>query len=74
MILLSTGEHAMSKTTYQKGQKIKCPHCGQEQEEPVEDFVIPGRTGPESMTSNECFECTEEFDVEYVGNDTYQVS
>lgn len=50
---------------YSKGDKIKCPHpeCGEEQEGVVEDFVVPGRVGGESMSEEQCGHCDEYFTV-----------
>lgn len=45
---------------------VKCPHCGKTQEEPVEDFVVPGRTGEASMTESDCIWCDGLFSVEAV--------
>lgn len=45
---------------------VKCPHCGKDQEEPVQDFVIPGKTGEASIANNDCIWCDKNFFVETV--------
>lgn len=49
---------------YQKGARIACPHCQQQQEVPVEDLVIPGYVGAKSSYTTDCEWCFEDFTVE----------
>ncbi|MYM92611.1 hypothetical protein [Duganella vulcania] len=59
--------------TYKAGEQIACPHCGQLQEDVVEDYVIPGKTGPSSAAVENCFECGDDFEVSYLGDGIYSV-
>lgn len=56
------------------GDLVKCPHCGKAQEEPVQEFVIPGRIGEASVSNNECIWCDRAFSVEKVSAAEFLVS
>lgn len=58
---------------YKKGEKIICEKCGEKSEEPVEDFVVPGLTGPSSIEDDMCGYCDWEFTVEALPDGTYDV-
>ena len=47
--------------TYQQGVVPACPHCGKSLEDPVEDHVIPGKTGAASASTSECGHCYKEY-------------
>jgi hypothetical protein len=51
-------------TILKAGDRLPCPHCGTHQEEPVEDFVIPGKLGASSRVKSDCFDCYKYFTVE----------
>jgi hypothetical protein len=58
------------------GEILKCPHCGKEEDSPVEDFVVQGplaRIGPTSRVEDQCGWCDGAFAVERVNQDTYLV-
>lgn len=55
------------------GELVTCPHCGGQQEEPVEDFVIPGRVGDSSFYASECDHCDEKFSVKMTSVGVYVV-
>lgn len=59
--------------TLMTGEKIACPACGKEQEDPVEDYVIPGRIGDQSTQIHECPWCDAKFSVEHTGQGKYIV-
>ena len=42
---------------------MRCPHCGCDFDEPVEDFTIPGRLGADSAVVDTCFDCDKPFTV-----------
>lgn len=57
-----------------KGEFVNCPHCGEEQEGTVEDFVVPGKSGYASECEDQCWSCDEFFIVSYfVEDDEYEV-
>lgn len=58
---------------YQKGEKVLCPHCFDEQEYTAEDYVIPGRVGPASESEEQCWSCDEYFFVVALGYDEFEV-
>jgi len=55
-----------------KGEKVVCPYCNSVQEDPVEDFVIPGKIGTESIA--ECYDCDGIFYVTAFDDGTFEVS
>lgn len=58
------------------GEILKCPHCGKEEDSPVEDFVVQGqfaRVGPDSRVQDQCGWCDGAFAVERIDQDTYRV-
>ena len=59
-----------------KGDKAVCPHCYYEYDEPIEDFVIAGYTGVDSISDepNQCPDCDELFSVEHIGENKYEIS
>lgn len=61
-------------TTLKTGDELRCPHCGELQEGPVEDFTIPGRIGVASSGAPEqCWNCDKFFQVTYLGHGRYEV-
>jgi hypothetical protein len=60
-------------TNYHKGQLIACPHCKKEQEEPVEEYVIPGSVGPASKYQSDCTWCYRDFTVEALADGHFVV-
>lgn len=58
-----------------KGDAMVCPHCGENQDEgPVEDYVVPGATGPDSRASGDCVACFEFFTVEALPDGRFEVA
>ena len=60
-------------TRLKGGDKFTCPNCGQEQDDHVEDYVVPNKTGEVSVGVDECFECGVAFEVAHVGIGAYEV-
>lgn len=58
---------------FKEGQKLICPQCGSEQEELVDDYIIPGKTGAASACVDNCSECHASFEVECTGSGDYVV-
>lgn len=58
---------------YQKGEKILCPHCFEEQEYLVEEYPLPGRVGPASESEEQCLSCDEFFFVVALGDNEFEV-
>lgn len=56
------------------GAIVHCPHCGKAQEDLVEDFVVPGCSGPSSVQRHDCNDCYRPFTVGHVGEGTYSVA
>lgn len=57
---------------YVEGQFIKCPFCSDEQDGPVEDFVVPGKIG--EPYRDECYNCGEKFYVTEVSSKQYEIT
>lgn len=64
-------------TEMKAGEIVKCPHCGETQDDsPVDDFVVQGtfgRVGPESRVEDQCGWCDGRFTVERMDEDIYRV-
>lgn len=45
------------------GESIVCPKCGSDQDDAVEDYVIPGYYGLESKAWDKCWDCYYPFSV-----------
>lgn len=59
---------------YRVGSEIlKCPHCGEAQEDTVDDYVVPGRVGSSSATQEQCDHCDKWFEVECVASGQFTV-
>jgi predicted nucleic acid binding AN1-type Zn finger protein len=58
-----------------KGDKVVCPHCNEtyEDEERVEDFVIPRHLGAESTANEQCVHCDMHFSVTQIAPDVFEV-
>lgn len=56
-----------------RGNVLICPHCHEEQDGNVEDFVVTGRVGHDSLSEDRCIECDEWFEVEFIGGTEYEV-
>jgi transcriptional regulator NrdR family protein len=54
--------------------RVHCPHCNQEQEDPVQDFVVPARIGPASRRIAECGWCSERFSIERNPDTSFTIS
>ena len=59
----------MTLRTTNGKMKFNCPHCDAKQDDLLEDWVVPGRTGPASRTREKCYNCGKVFVVEYTGNE-----
>lgn len=59
--------------TYKSGQKIVCEKCNETLDDPVDDFVIPGRVGSKSRSDDQCGYCDWEFSVERNKDGTFDV-
>lgn len=59
--------------TLKRGDPVNCPHCGELQDDRVEDFVIPGLIGVASEAEEECVECYAPFTVRCVAADLFEV-
>ena len=57
---------------YKSGQLIVCEECN-ETLETVDDYVIPGYTGPESSSDDLCGYCDWEFSVQKDKDGTFDV-
>lgn len=57
-----------------RGAKITCWNCGKQQDDKVEDYVVPGRIGQPSGQEHECPWCEAYFTVECTAVDQYQVT
>ena len=57
-----------------KDQPLHCPHCGTLQEEPVSEYVVPGREGPASRAEEQCYNCDKYFTVEKLPNGNFGVN
>lgn len=59
---------------YKKGEIVRCPHCGEEDSDPVEDYVVQG---PHHIIGkayeSECGWCDELFSVTKLSEDEYKV-
>lgn len=55
------------------GAIIHCPHCGEPQDGPVEDYVIPGHTGEKSRATEQCVECGDFYSVMLTPADDFVV-
>ena len=54
-----------------QGETLKCPHCGKHDDDPVEDYVVPGSPDP---TRTECNWCYKKFTVQRIsGVATFEV-
>jgi|DEB19_MinimDraft_2_1074335.scaffolds.fasta_scaffold273472_1 transcriptional regulator NrdR family protein len=42
-------------------ETISCPHCEAEQDDVAEDYTISSKTGPESSSEEECWNCGKKF-------------
>jgi predicted nucleic acid binding AN1-type Zn finger protein len=58
-----------------KGDKVVCPHCNEtyEDEERVEDFVIPRQLGAESTANEQCVHCDAYFSVTQISPGVFEV-
>jgi hypothetical protein len=56
---------------YSKGQVPNCPHCEKPLEDPIEDFVVAGRIGPNHRTKDRCGHCSGCFSVEAQNASTF---
>jgi hypothetical protein len=58
-----------------RGAAMVCPHCQADQDDdPVEDYVVPGYVGADSRATGDCVECFEYFTVEALADGTFEVS
>lgn len=57
------------------GDKVVCPHCNEtyEDEERVEDFVIPRQLGAESMAEEQCVYCDKTFSVTQITSGVFEI-
>lgn len=55
-------------------EKIVCPHCGHEQEDCAEDYVVAGQTGAASKCEELCAYCDELFVAQRVNADEIMVT
>lgn len=51
-------------SAFASGSKFDCPHCGDRQDDVVDDCVIPGFVGAESRFVTDCIMCGGYFAVE----------
>jgi DNA-directed RNA polymerase subunit RPC12/RpoP len=56
-------------TTFKPDELIKCPHCGEEQEDTAAEHLIPNK--PLKSLNYECVHCNEMFSV--VGTDNNDI-
>ena len=63
------------RTVLNKGEKLKCPHCGEidEFDPEVEAYCVPGRIGQASTEKCECNACDKSFYVTCISSDVYEV-
>lgn len=59
---------------YKNTDVIYCPHCKCGLEGSAEDNTIPGRTGDESRSDDQCWECDKPFTAYRKDKDTICVS
>lgn len=59
--------------TLHSGVKLICPHCLSEQEDNVENYVIPGKTGRASAAVDECWKCNGVFEVVTQADGSFEV-
>lgn len=57
------------------GDKVVCPHCNEtyEDEERVEDFVIPRQLGAESTANEQCVHCDKHFSVTQISPGIFEI-
>jgi transcription elongation factor Elf1 len=56
-----------------KGEHFTCPECGETWESPIEDYVVSGKVGQESVTDEMCGGCDKSFTIEHLGDGIYDV-
>ena len=54
-----------------RGEKLKCPYCNKEQDEPVEDYICPNTIGVPFI--DDCGDCGKSFVVNGQPLDTFSV-
>jgi aspartate carbamoyltransferase regulatory subunit len=62
-------------TEVKAGEKFKCPNvnCMEEQDDIIDDYVIPQRVGHESEVSERCHKCNRKFTVGRNADGTFYV-
>ena len=58
---------------YKEGEHFICEECGEKSEYPVQDYVVAGTIGAESIADDMCGHCDWEFTVERLRDGTYDV-
>lgn len=61
-------------TTLPAGSKLICPFCKTQQEDIVDDYVIPGKVGAASASSDSCYSCDAEVTVQLESDGAYQAT
>ncbi len=57
-----------------KGQKFECPECGEEWEDPIEDYTVPGRVGAASAGADTlCPGCDIAYSIVNNGDGTFDI-
>ncbi len=58
---------------FKRGTICLCPHCGMEQDGPVEEYTIPRKINEETYAEEECIECYRPFYAIRKKEDTFVV-
>jgi ribosomal protein L34E len=60
--------------TLKSGAKLKCPHCNEELEGVVDDYVVPGNLGLIQPTNkNDCGWCNRLFTVKRLRDSEFEI-